>query len=47
MSLDLFQRVIYGIVLVLAVVVLNFLLIQAAPGDVIDVIVTEAGGAIQ
>jgi peptide/nickel transport system permease protein len=38
------QRIIYGIVLVLAVIILNFMLIQAAPGDVVDVIVTEAGG---
>jgi peptide/nickel transport system permease protein len=39
------RRIIYGMLLVLAVVVLDFLLIQAAPGDVVDVILTEAGGA--
>ena len=38
------QRIVYGMVLIFAVVVLDFLLIQAAPGDVVDVIVTEAGG---
>lgn len=31
-------------ILIFAVVVLDFFLIQAAPGDVVDVIVTEAGG---
>ncbi|MBF0279483.1 MAG: ABC transporter permease [SAR324 cluster bacterium] len=44
MATALFQRIIYGMVLILAVIVLNFLLIQAAPGDVVDVLVTEAGG---
>jgi peptide/nickel transport system permease protein len=44
MSSAVIQRLIYGLVLILAVVVLNFFLIQAAPGDVVDVIVTEAGG---
>ena len=44
MSTAIFQRILYGIVLILAVVVLDFLLIQAAPGDVVDTILTEAGG---
>lgn len=44
MSTAFVQRIIYGMVLILAVVILDFLLIQAAPGDVVDVILTEAGG---
>jgi len=44
MSRAIVQRIIYGLVLIFAVVVLDFFLIQAAPGDVVDVIVTEAGG---
>ena len=38
------KRILYGIALIIAVVVLDFLLIQAAPGDVVDTILTEAGG---
>ena len=45
MSSAIVGRIIYGVLLVLAVIVLDFLLIQAAPGDVVDVILTEAGGA--
>ena len=44
MSMAIVQRIIYGLVLIFAVIVLDFFLIQAAPGDVVDVIVTEAGG---
>ena len=47
MSSAIVRRIIYGMILVLAVVVLDFLLIQAAPGDVVDVILTEAGGPIR
>ena len=45
MSTALFQRIVYGIILIFAVIVLNFLLIHAAPGDVVDVLTTEAGGS--
>jgi peptide/nickel transport system permease protein len=45
MSSAILQRIIYGMVLVFAAVILDFLLIQAAPGDVVGVILTEAGGA--
>ena len=44
MSTAILQRILYSIVLIIAVVVLDFLLIQAAPGDVVDTILTEAGG---
>ncbi len=44
MATALFQRIVYGIILIFAVIVFNFLLIQAAPGDVVDVLLTEAGG---
>ena len=44
MSIAIVQRIVYGVLLILAVVILDFLLIQAAPGDVVDVLVTEAGG---
>lgn len=37
-------RVLYGFVLIFAVIVLNFLLIHTAPGDVVDLLVAEAGG---
>jgi peptide/nickel transport system permease protein len=38
------QRIMLGAVLVVAVIVLNFLLLQAAPGDVVDSMLAEAGG---
>ena len=38
------ERLLFGIVLIVAVVVLDFLLLQLAPGDVVDTIMTEAGG---
>jgi peptide/nickel transport system permease protein len=39
------QRVVYGVLLLLAVLVLNFTLIHLAPGDPADVIAGEMGGA--
>lgn len=39
------QRVAYAILLLVAVVVLNFFLLQAAPGDVADTIAQSMGGA--
>jgi peptide/nickel transport system permease protein len=39
------RRVIYSLLLLLAVLVLNFLLIQLAPGDPVQTIVGEMGGA--
>lgn len=44
MYLALIKRIFYGLILIFAVITLNFLLIQAAPGDVVDVMITEAGG---
>jgi peptide/nickel transport system permease protein len=44
MKLAIVQRILLGLVLVLAVIVLNFLLLQAAPGDVVDAMLAEAGG---
>jgi peptide/nickel transport system permease protein len=38
------QRLVFGVVLLVAVIVLNFLLLQAAPGDVVDAMLAEAGG---
>lgn len=38
------KRIFFGLLLLIAVVVLNFLLIRAAPGDVVDVLLTQAGG---
>ena len=38
------QRILLGFVLIVAVIVLNFLLLQAAPGDVVDAMLAEAGG---
>ena len=38
------ERLLFGAVLIVAVVVLDFLLLQLAPGDVVDTIMTEAGG---
>ena len=39
------KRVGYGLVLLIAVVVLNFTLITIAPGDVADAIAGDMGGA--
>ena len=44
---DLMQRVLYGAVLLLAVIVLNFILIHLAPGDPAQVIAGEMGGATE
>ena len=44
MKLAVLQRILLGAVLVVAVIVLNFLLLQAAPGDVVDAMLAEAGG---
>ncbi|MBT6427938.1 MAG: ABC transporter permease [Rhodospirillaceae bacterium] len=41
------QRVLFGLVLLLAVLVLNFTLIHMAPGDPADVIAGEMGGATE
>lgn len=44
MKLAFIQRILLGFVLVIAVIVLNFVLLQAAPGDVVDSMLAEAGG---
>ena len=44
MKLAVIQRIMMGALLVIAVIVLNFLLLQAAPGDVVDAMLAEAGG---
>jgi peptide/nickel transport system permease protein len=41
------RRLLYGVVLMLGVVVLNFFLIHAAPGDPAEVIAGEMGGATE
>ncbi len=41
------RRLIYSVILVVAVLVLNFLLIHLAPGDPADVIAGEMGGATE
>ncbi len=43
----LLKRVGYGLALLVAVLVLNFTLLQAAPGDMADVIAGEMGGATE
>lgn len=43
----LLRRIFNAAILILAVIVLNFLLIQLAPGDVVDVIAGEMGGITQ
>ena len=47
MKLAILQRILLGFVLVIAVIVLNFLLLQAAPGDVVDAMLAEAGGGLR
>ena len=42
-----FSRIGSGIIVVLAVLILNFLLIHMAPGDPADVIAGEMGGATE
>jgi peptide/nickel transport system permease protein len=44
MKIAIIQRISLGFLLVIAVIVLNFLLLQAAPGDVVDSMLAEAGG---
>ncbi len=44
MKLAIIQRLLLGFVLIIAVIVLNFLLLQLAPGDVVDSMLAEAGG---
>ena len=44
MKLAILQRIMLGFVLVIAVIVLNFMLLHAAPGDVVDAMLAEAGG---
>ena len=41
------KRLIYGLLLLIGVLVLNFLLIHAAPGDPAEVIAGEMGGATE
>jgi peptide/nickel transport system permease protein len=41
----LFRRLVYSILLLLAVIVLNFLLLHIAPGDPVETLVGEMGGA--
>ena len=43
--ISIFQRVFYAVALLLAVLVLNFLLMHAAPGDIADTIAQDMGGA--
>lgn len=45
MTRYLLRRLVYGAILMLCVLVLNFFLIQAAPGDVVGAMVAESGGA--
>ena len=45
MSKAIVERLLFGVVLIVAVVVLDFLLLQLAPGDIVDTILTEAGAA--
>lgn len=44
MKLAIVQRLLLGFVLIIAVIVLNFMLLHAAPGDVVDAMLAEAGG---
>ena len=41
------RRVVYGILLLLAVIVFNFILIHLAPGDPAETIAGEMGGATE
>lgn len=41
------RRIAYGLLLLLAVIVLNFVLLHLAPGDPVDVIAGEMGGATE
>ena len=44
MKTAIIQRIVLGFVLLIAVFVLNFLLLQLAPGDVVDSMLAEGGG---
>jgi len=44
MKFAIIQRLLLGFVLIIAVIVLNFFLLHAAPGDVVDAMLAEAGG---
>ena len=44
MKTAIIQRIVLGFVLLIAVIVLNFLLLQLAPGDVVDSMLAEGGG---
>ena len=44
MKYIIFKRLLFGFILVVSVIVLNFLLLQAAPGDIVDAMLAEAGG---
>ncbi len=41
------RKIIYSIMLLLAVIILNFLLLHIAPGDPVDTLVGEMGGATE
>ncbi len=43
----LMRRLLGGLAMVIAVVVLNFLLLSAAPGDIADILAVQSGGATQ
>jgi peptide/nickel transport system permease protein len=44
MKQAIFQRIFLGIVMITAVIILNFFLLHAAPGDVVDAMLAEGGG---
>ena len=44
MKYIIFKRLLFGFILIVSVIVLNFLLLQAAPGDIVDAMLAEAGG---
>ena len=44
MKTAIIQRIVLGFILLIAVIVLNFLLLQLAPGDVVDSMLAEGGG---
>jgi peptide/nickel transport system permease protein len=41
------RRIVYGLILVFAVILLNFILIHIAPGDPAEMLAGEMGGATQ
>ena len=44
MKTAIIQRILLGLFLLIAVIVLNFLLLQLSPGDVVDAMLAEGGG---